>query len=102
MQNAHDLSSSSLAAFSPETNAGKYLSRRAAALAEFEPDVPVCESNAIENAANCNALPLANAEPACPLPQECDGANVRYYCKRHTQKEGEERERKQEIDARLI
>lgn len=82
LQSAHDLNATSLAEFAPDTNAGRYFSRRSEKLAEYEPDVPVCESIAVDNAAICNALPLDASEPNCPLPPECDGATVRYYCKK--------------------
>lgn len=82
LQSAHDLSETSLAVFAPDTNAGKYFSRRSEKLADYEPDVPVCESIAIDRAATCNAQPLAEPEPNCSLPSECDSATVRYYCER--------------------
>ena len=85
VQRSRDLNSTSLAAFSPETNAAKYLSRRNERLADYAPNVPVCESIAIENAAICNARTLDDAEPNCPLPEECASATVRYYCKRDRQ-----------------
>ena len=69
-----------LTGFAEDTNVGRYVARRDAKIAEYEPDVPVCESIAIENAANCNALPLDEASSTCSLPKECDSAGIRYYC----------------------
>ena len=76
-QRARDLS---LTGFAEETNVGRYVARRDAKLAEYEPDVPECERIALLNAANCNALPLEEATAECGLPPECDSAGVRYYC----------------------
>lgn len=87
LQRAHDFNETSLAEFAPGTNAGNYFSRRSERLAEYEPNVPVCESLAIENAATCNTMPLADSDPNCPLPPQCDSAIIRYYCKR--EREGE-------------
>lgn len=66
--------------FTDETNVGKYVARQDTKIAEYVPDVPVCERIAIENAGNCNALPLEEAFNTCVLPPECDSATVRYYC----------------------
>ena len=76
-QRTRDLS---LAGFAEDTNVGAYVERRDAKLAEYEPEVPECERIAIENAANCNALPLEDATDTCELPEECDSAGVKYYC----------------------
>ena len=69
-----------LVGFGEATNVGRYVRRKNAKIAEYEPDVPVCESGALEEAASCNALPLAEATSTCPLPPECDSAGVRFYC----------------------
>lgn len=76
-QRARDLS---LTGFTEDTNVGRYVARRDAKIAEYEPDVPECERVALLNAANCNALPLEEATAECGLPEECDRAGVRYYC----------------------
>eukprot|EP00903_Cladosiphon_okamuranus_P013477 g12552.t1 len=76
----HLAPTSVLEGFSPGTNAGKYFSRRSERLAEYEPDVPVCERKAVESAAICNAMPLDRSQPECELPGECDSAVVRYFC----------------------
>lgn len=76
-QRARDLS---LTEFAEGTNVRAYVERRDTKLAEYEPEVPECERIAIENAANCNALPLEEATNECELPEECDSAGVRYYC----------------------
>jgi len=61
---------------------GRYVERRDAKIAEYEPNVPECERIALLNAANCNALPLAEAVEVgeCGLPAECGSAGVRHYC----------------------
>ena len=78
-QRARDLT---LTGFAEDTNVGRYVARRDAKIAEYEPDVPECERIALLNAANCNALPLEEAVAigACDLPEECDSAGVRFYC----------------------
>lgn len=69
-----------LTGFEEDTNVGRYVARKDAKIAEYEPDVPECENIAIENAANCNALPLDEATSTCALPPQCDSAGVRFYC----------------------
>ena len=76
-QRTRDLS---LTGFAEGTNVAAYVERRDAQIAEYEPEVPECERIAIENAANCNALPLEDATDTCELPEECDSAGVKYYC----------------------